>query len=109
MHMGCEIGSIEVGKRADVVIISTYSPCMVGSSNLAAALVLHASPSDVETVIINEEIVKDNGKLLRVNWSELKKQLVENAKELEDRWKRVDWDRNTDDLMQVWQVGHKFE
>ena len=109
MHMGSEIGSIEVGKRADVVVISTDSPCMVGSSNLAAALVLHASRSDVETVIVNGEIVKDNGKLLRVDWSELKNELVQNAKELEDRWKHVDWDSNTDDLIQAWQVGHKFE
>lgn len=109
IHMGSEIGSIEVGKRADVVVISTDSPCMVASSNLAAALVLHASPSDVETVIVNGEIVKDNGKLLRVDWSELQKELVSNAKELEDRWKHVDWDSNTDDLMQAWQVGHKFE
>jgi len=42
MHMGSEIGSIEVGKHADVVIISTNSPCTVGSGNLAAALTRHS-------------------------------------------------------------------
>jgi cytosine/adenosine deaminase-related metal-dependent hydrolase len=109
IHMDSEIGSIEVGKRADIVLISTDSPCMVAAGNPAAALVLHASPSDVETVIVNGEIVKENGRLVKVDWSKLKDELVENAQELEARWKDVDWDRNTDDLAKAWQVADRLE
>jgi cytosine/adenosine deaminase-related metal-dependent hydrolase len=109
IHMDSDIGSIEVGKRADIVVISTDSPCMVAASNPAAALVLHASPSDVESVIVNGEIVKENGKLLKVDWSNLKHELVENMKELEARWKDVDWSQNTDELAETWYMTDKLE
>lgn len=109
MHRESDIGSIEVGKRADITIISTDSPCMVGASNPAAALVLHASPGDVESVIINGEMVKENGKLLRVDWAKLKVELEENAKELEERWKHVDWSQNTLELADAWYMTDKME
>jgi cytosine/adenosine deaminase-related metal-dependent hydrolase len=109
IHLDSEIGSIEVGKRADIVVISTDSPCMVAASDPAAALVLHASPSDVESVIVNGEMVKDNGKLLKVDWPKLKLELVENMKELEARWKGVDWSWNTDELAEAWQMTNKLE
>ncbi|KAE8442526.1 hypothetical protein EG329_003241 [Mollisiaceae sp. DMI_Dod_QoI] len=109
IHRESEIGSIEVGKRADIVLISTDSPCMVASGNPAAALVLHASPSDVESVIINGELVKENGKLVRVDWPSLKRELEENMEELEERWKSVDWSRNTDELADAWYMTDKLE
>jgi cytosine/adenosine deaminase-related metal-dependent hydrolase len=109
IHLDSEIGSIEVGKRADIVVISTDSPCMVAASDPAASLVLHASPSDVEFVIVNGEIVKENGKLLKVDWLNLKQELVENMKELEACWKDVDWSRNTDELAEMWHMTGKLE
>ena len=109
IHRDSEIGSIEVGKRADIVVISTDSPCMVAASDPAAALVLHASPSDVESVIVNGEMVKENGKLLKVDWPKLKHELVENMKELEARWKGVDWSWNTDELAEAWYMTDKLE
>ena len=109
IHMESDIGSIEVGKRADIVIINTDSPCMVAANNLAAAIVLHASPSDVESVVINGELVKENGTLLKVDWQKLKNKLLENAEELNARWKNVDWDRNTDELAVAWHAADKLE
>jgi cytosine/adenosine deaminase-related metal-dependent hydrolase len=109
IHMESEIGSIEVGKKADVTIISTDSPCMVAASNPAAALVLHASPADIESVIVNGEVVKENGKLLKVDWSILKHELLENKKELEERWKDADWSHNTDELAAMWHMTDKLE
>lgn len=109
IHRESELGSIQVGKRADIVVLSTDSPCMVASCNPAAALVLHASPSDVESVFINGEMVKENGKVVRVDWPALKQELEANMKELEDRWKDVDWNRNTDELVDVWYMSDKLE
>lgn len=109
IHMDKEIGSIEVGKKADIVVIGMGSPCMVGATNLGAALVMHASPSDVEWVIVNGEVVKEDGKLLRVEWEKLKGELVENVKVLEERWKEVDWDRNTQELAEAWYMTEKLE
>lgn len=109
MHQEKEIGSIEVGKRADIVLINTDSPCMIGSIDLGAALVMHASPADVDTVLVNGEMVKQNGKLLKVDWQTFKVKLMKNREELEERWKDVDWDRNTDELANLWHLTGKLE
>jgi cytosine/adenosine deaminase-related metal-dependent hydrolase len=109
IHMESEIGSIEIGKRADIVIINTDSPCMIAANNRAAALVLHASPSDVDSVFVNGELVKENGILTRVDWQKLKVELLDNALELESRWQDVDWDRNTEELAEAWSVTGKLE
>jgi cytosine/adenosine deaminase-related metal-dependent hydrolase len=109
IHMESEIGSIEVGKKADIVLIGTDSPCMVAAVNPAAALVMHASPSDVESVIVNGELLKENGELLRVDWSTLKEELIRNVKELEARWGNADWSQNTEELAQVWHLTDDFE
>ena len=66
--MAKEVGCIEIGKKADIVVIGMDSPCIVGTTNLRAALVMHASPSDVECVIVNGEVVREDRKLLKVEW-----------------------------------------
>jgi hypothetical protein len=82
---------------------------MVAASNPAVALVLYASLSDVESVIINGEMVKENGKLLKVDWSTLKSELLESMKGLEERWKDADWNENTDELAAMWHMADKLE
>jgi cytosine/adenosine deaminase-related metal-dependent hydrolase len=109
IHLETEIGSIEVGKRADVVIMNTDSPCMIAAKNPAAAIVLHASPSDVDSVFVNGEIVKQNGILKKVDWQNLKAELLQNAIELESRWHDVDWDKNTEELAEAWSATGKLE
>ena len=75
--MESEVESIEARKKADIVIISTDSPCIVPASNPATALVWYTLLSDIESVIINSEIVKENSKLLKADWSSLKSELLE--------------------------------
>jgi cytosine/adenosine deaminase-related metal-dependent hydrolase len=87
---------------ADLLIISMDSPLMVGSVDLAAAMVMHATPADVETVIVNGEIVKKNGVLQRVDWDVLKKELATNRAEMEEMYKHIDWDQNTVDVGEMW-------
>ena len=68
---------------------------------MEAALVMHASPSDVECVIVNGEVVREDRKLLKVEWEKLREELGENINSLEEKWKDVDWDRNTEELAQA--------
>ena len=93
IHREKELGSVEAGKLADITLMSTDGPSMVASLGLAAVIVLHATPAEVETVIVNGEIVKKDGKLTRINWGELKKELLEN---------RLEWRRCINTL-----IGHK--
>lgn len=66
-----QIGSIEVGKLADLVIFDASSPAMVcaAEQDPVAAIVLHSSVRDVEMVIVDGEIRKQDGKLLPVDIS----------------------------------------
>jgi len=109
LNRQAEIGSIEVGKKADMILINTDSPCMVAGLDLGAAMVMHATPADVDTVIINGEIVKRHGELLRVDWKTLKTRLIKSRHELEERWKHVDFDRNTEELGDLWYMTSKLE
>jgi 5-methylthioadenosine/S-adenosylhomocysteine deaminase len=58
-----EVGSIEVGKRADIAIINLKKPHLCPLYNEASHLVYAVKASDVETVLINGKLVKENGKI----------------------------------------------
>jgi len=51
------IGAIEVGKKADIIIVDTKSPHMIPMYNPYAQLVYSATGGDVKDVIINGRIV----------------------------------------------------
>lgn len=62
-----EIGSVEVGKKADLAIISLQKPHLCPLYNEASHMVYAVKASDVETVIINGRIVMENRKLTTLN------------------------------------------
>ena len=55
-----ELGSIELGKKADVVLVSLKKPHLTPSFNPVSHLVYAAEGSDVDTVIIDGKIVMEN-------------------------------------------------
>jgi cytosine/adenosine deaminase-related metal-dependent hydrolase len=59
-----DIGSLEPGKAADLVLIDTRRLSYAGAgSDLLAALVFSPWPEPVDTVIVNGRVVVQNGKL----------------------------------------------
>jgi 5-methylthioadenosine/S-adenosylhomocysteine deaminase len=68
MGLDSEIGSLEVGKRADVILINLdllhSSP---RSPDLASAIVYAAQPADVESVVIDGRLMMRDRKLLTIN------------------------------------------
>ena len=67
LHLEKEIGSLEVGKRADVVIVESDSLNQIPSYNVYSDLVYATKASAVETVIINGRVVMRNRRLLTLN------------------------------------------
>jgi len=61
------IGSIEIGKKADVILIDMKKPHYYPRHNEVSALAYSAQASDVETVIINGKIIMDNYKIKTVD------------------------------------------
>ena len=54
------IGSIDVGKMADIILIDLAKPHLKPSHNVYAAIVYSAKGSDVDTVIVDGKILMEN-------------------------------------------------
>src|SRR5438309_2059379 len=67
LHMEKEIGSLEAGKKADLVVIGLDEPNAVPMYDAYAQLAYALKASDVETVIIGGRVVMRNRKLLTVD------------------------------------------
>ena len=52
-----EVGTIEVGKKADIIVVDLQSPHLVPLYNPVSALVYSASGADVKDVIVNGQIL----------------------------------------------------
>ena len=62
-----QLGSLEPGKLADVIIVDTESTAMVPLYDVATNLVYSASPRDVRTTIIQGRVVMEDRRLLTVD------------------------------------------
>jgi 5-methylthioadenosine/S-adenosylhomocysteine deaminase len=70
-----EIGAIEVGKRADLIVVDLNGAHSAPTTDVVSALVYSAQASDVRTTIIDGELVMRDRKLLTMNESTM----IENA------------------------------
>src|SRR6202158_5134119 len=71
LHMEKEIGSLETGKKADLVLISLDEPNAVPMYDVYAQLAYALKGSDVETVVIAGRVVMRDRKVLTVKEEEV--------------------------------------
>jgi 5-methylthioadenosine/S-adenosylhomocysteine deaminase len=67
LHLEKEIGSLEVGKRADLVLVESDSLNQIPSYNVYSDLVYATKAAGVQTVIINGRVVMRDRRLLTLN------------------------------------------
>lgn len=80
-----EIGSIEVGKKADLILIDTNSANMVpDSSTLTSNVIYSANGSNVDTTICNGKILMENKKLTVLDEQEIYEKAREAIKSLKE-------------------------
>lgn len=72
LHLEDQIGSLEKGKRADILVINRDTLNQIPLYNVYSDLVYATKASDVETVIINGRIVMRNRRLLTLNETAVK-------------------------------------
>jgi len=63
LNVGDEIGSLEPGKRADVILLDVDKPKFAPLTNIPAHLANNAAPADVETVIVDGDVVMRDGEV----------------------------------------------
>ena len=73
LHIEHKIGSLEQGKRADIIIISTDAPSMYPIYDVYSALVYCASPRDVHTVLVDGRILMENRELKTLNATDVRR------------------------------------
>ena len=64
-------GSLEPGKKADVILLNTHKPHLTPMYNPASHLVYAARGSDVTTSIINGKVIMEDRKLLSIDVDEI--------------------------------------
>ena len=72
LHMEKEIGSIEKGKRADLVLVKRDALNQIPLYNVYSDLVYATKASDVETVIINGRVIMRDRRLLTLDEAAIK-------------------------------------
>jgi len=75
-----EIGSIEVGKQADLIIIDTDKPHLTPLYNPVSHIVYTASGSDVRDVLVAGEFLVRNRKLLTLDLDDILEKATEISK-----------------------------
>ncbi|KAI0638483.1 Metallo-dependent hydrolase [Trametes polyzona] len=79
------VGSVEVGKRADLLVFDADSVNLAGAQNPVASIVMNAAAADIETVFVDGEVVKRGGKLVR-DWKPVAAELRARAQDVSKRW-----------------------
>jgi 5-methylthioadenosine/S-adenosylhomocysteine deaminase len=82
MGMDSDIGSLEPGKKADIILLDTNKPHMYPLHDLTSHIIYSARASDVITVIINGELVMEDGVLTGIDEQEVLETAEERAKAL---------------------------
>ncbi|HSR11582.1 MAG TPA: amidohydrolase family protein, partial [Thermodesulfobacteriota bacterium] len=71
LGMEKEIGSLEPGKRADIIVVDFSRPHLQPVYNVASHLVYSASGADVRDVIIEGKVVMENRRLVNLDEAEI--------------------------------------
>lgn len=77
-----EIGSIEVGKKADMILIDTDKSHLYPRHNIISALAYSTQGSDVDTVIVDGKILMENRELKTLDVEKIKYMVEKKAKDL---------------------------
>jgi len=67
LHMEKEIGSLEAGKKADLVLMGLDAPNAVPMYDVYAQIAYSLKGGDVETVVIGGRVVMRDRKLLTID------------------------------------------
>ena len=110
-----EIGSLEVGKKADIVVFdydNSVGMLCAGDHDPLVAVVRHSEARDIEMVIVDGVIRKKDGKLVDVvgddgetlSWREVARQTRASQAEINKRIEGVNLQRAQDAVKMMFQV-----
>lgn len=124
--MAKSIGKLAVGFKADIVVFDGLSPGMAAAAqeDPVAAVVLHSSIRDVDSVIIDGVFRKEGGKLCQVvvesapegldqqsvpvgtafGWQDVAREILKSRDVLKDRSEGVDFAQAEENVIDMWHM-----
>ncbi len=92
-----DIGSIERGKKADIVLLDVNKPHMVPHRNLISNIVYSATGADVDTVVIDGKMVVEKGVVKTIDEQSVIEKVLELGEgidkkagvKVKSRWKEI--------------------
>jgi len=81
LGMEDQIGSLQVGKQGDVVLLDPSFPTPLTPDNAYSQIVAFGTGNDVDTVIVSGRVVASRGRMSTINEQEAKKDCSKVAKE----------------------------
>ncbi len=94
-----EIGSLEVGKAADLAVIDGENPRLSPRHNPVGSIVRYAAGTDVKSVLVNGSLVVDGGRVLTVDEAAL----LDEADKVAQRMREDLTDRR------YWPLNHRYQ
>ena len=64
---GARLGSLEVGKKADVLVLDTQRAHLVPAGRIVSAWIHNGQPSDIESVMVDGQFIMRNRKVLTMD------------------------------------------
>ena len=116
-----QVGSLKEGLRADIVVFAGDSPAMLAAAqeDPVAAIVMHSSPRDVETVVVDGVVRKEGGRLVdvsvvaapveeksvlkpgtKLSWGDVVAGLLESRRVVKERMRGIDFEKGEEYLLQ---------
>ena len=95
-----DLGKIAPGAKADIVIVDLRTTRYGPARDPINALVEYGSGADVDTVLVNGEVVIEAGRSTRIDEAELYARADAAAKKAWDNWSKRDWaGRTVEEIM----------
>jgi 5-methylthioadenosine/S-adenosylhomocysteine deaminase len=82
-----KIGSLEVGKKADIIIVDLKKPHLTPLHNVVSHLVYSAVSSDVDTTIVDGKILMQGRKVLALDEDKVLERAQKTSNDLLARWR----------------------
>lgn len=82
LHWEKEIGSLEVGKKADIIVVKTDSPAMTPDIAPVNNLVFAGNGRDVDTVMIDGRLIMRGRRFLQADEAEIIEQADHSARQM---------------------------
>ena len=85
VNQAASLGTLEVGKKADLLVLDTFKPHLSPSGRILSAWIHNGQPSDIESVMVNGKFIMRDHRVLTVDEDAIMEQAYRIGERVWDR------------------------